>query len=254
MKSFSFSLLLLFISSTTAFLPPLPHSSSSRSSLSRSLSRPTLLQASLDDDDLTDRSFSILSQIVKGLNKELPVPTALLPPRASESGTATSTSIKGWFPLSMGLALTVGNPVYPAAFIGFLFLSRPTDAPDIGAAVAAALVAGVVNPLLASIGEATGLDDSFLARIPFFLGVAATGYVLFNVLGEGKEVFADGPKRAEKERIPIVKEERDIKFFDVKMKNKSDPEAEADIAVEVKEKRPDAGGNGNGNGGGRWHE
>lgn len=155
----------------------------------------------------------------------------------------------------MGLALTVGNPVYPAAFIGFLFLSRPTDAPDIGAAVVAALVAGVVNPLLVSIGEATGLDDSFLARIPFFLGVAATGYVLFNVLGEGKEVFADGPKRAEKERIPIVKEERDIKFFDVKMKNKSDPGAEADIAVEVKEKRPDAGGsNGNGNGGGRWRE
>lgn len=174
-----------------------------------------------EDDDLTERSLSLLGKLARGLNRELPVPTLLVPPRGEEGGKAGSgstTTIKGWFPLSMGLSLTLGNPVYPAALVGFLYLSRPTDAPDVAAAAAAAVVAGVVNPLLANFADATGLDDSALGRLPFLLGAAATAYVLIQVLGEGKEVFVDAPRRQEKERMPAAKSERDLKFFDVKMK------------------------------------
>jgi len=171
------------------------------------------------DDDLTERSLSLLGKLAKGLNRELPVPAFLVPPRASDAGrTGSMTTIKGWFPLSMGLSLTLGNPVYPAAFVGFLYLSRPTDAPDVAAALAAAVVAGVVNPLVESFADATGLDDSFLGRVPFLLGAAATAYVLVQVLGEGKEVFVDAPRREERERMPAAKAERDLRFFDVKAK------------------------------------
>lgn len=221
---------------SSAFLPPLPSCSGCRGG------RATRLAAYEDeDDDLTARSVSLLGQLAEGLNKELPVPTALVPPRASDadraSASRSTTTIKGWFPLSMGLALTIGNPVYPAAFIGFLYLSRPTDAPDFAAAVAAGFVAGVVNPLLVNFADATGLDDTFLARLPFFLGAAATFYVLASVLQEGREEFSDAPRRAEKERIPAVKQERDLKFFDVKMKNTAMGRDE-DVEVEVKEKPP----------------
>lgn len=184
------------------------------------------LQAAYDgdeDDDLTERSLSLLGKLARGLNRELPVPTLLVPPRGEEggkagSGSGSTTTIKGWFPLSMGLSLTLGNPVYPAALVGFLYLSRPTDAPDVAAAAAAAVVAGVVNPLLANFADATGLDDSALGRLPFLLGAAASAYVLIQVLGEGKEVFVDAPRRQEKERMPAAKNERDLKFFDVKIK------------------------------------
>lgn len=196
-----------------------------------------------DGDDLTDRSVSLLIQVAKALSKEVPVPSFLVPPRAGDVGRVTSsvssstTTIMGWFPLSMGVALTLGNPVYPAAFLGFLYLSRPTEAPDVAAAVAAVLVAGVVNPLLVSFTEATGLDDTFLARFPFFLGAATSAYVLAQVLTEGKEVFQDAPRRAEKERVPGLKQERDLRFFDVKMKNKNGTEGEeANLTVEVQEK------------------
>lgn len=176
------------------------------------------LQATEEDDDLTERSLSLLGKLARGLNRELPVPTLLVPPRGEEKGSGGTTTIKGWFPLSMGLSLTLGNPVYPAALVGFLYLSRPTDAPDVAAAAAAALVAGVVNPLLADFADATDLDDSALGRLPFLLGAAATAYVLVQVLGEGKEVFVDAPRRQERERMPAAKTERDLKFFDVKMK------------------------------------
>lgn len=176
-----------------------------------------------DDDDLTERSISLLSKLARGLNRDLPVPTLLVPPRGAEAGRggggSALTTIKGWFPFSMGLSLTLGNPVYPAALVGFLYLSRPTDAPDVAAAAAAGLVAGVVNPLLVNFAEATGLDESGLGRIPFLLGVAATGWVLVQVLGEGKEVFVDAPRREERERMPAAKSERDLRFFDVKVKN-----------------------------------
>jgi len=197
----------------------------------------------------------LLTQLAKALNKEVPVPTFLVPPRASDVGrvrasvSSSTTTIKGWFPLSMGVALTLGNPVYPAAFVGFLYLSRPTDAPDVAAALAAALVAGVVNPLLVSFADATGLDDTFLARFPFLVGAAATFYVLAQVLTEGKEVFQEAPRRAEKERVPGLKQERDLRFFDVKMKNKDeDGGGEANLSVEVKEKRDEAESKG------RWRE
>lgn len=207
------------------------------------------------DEDLTERSVSLLTQLAKALNKEVPVPTFLVPPRASDVGrirasvSSSTTTIKGWFPLSIGVALTLGNPVYPAAFVGFLYLSRPTDAPDVAAALAAALVAGVVNPLLVSFADATGLDDTFLARFPFLVGAAATFYVLAQVLTEGKEVFQEAPRRAEKERVPGLKQERDMRFFDVKMKNKDeDGGGEANLTVEVKEKRDEAESKG------RWRE
>lgn len=207
------------------------------------------------DDDLTERSVSLLTQLAKALNKDVPVPTFLVPPRANDVGrvrasvSSSTTTIKGWFPLSMGVALTLGNPVYPAAFVGFLYLSRPTDAPDVAAALAAALVAGVVNPLLVSFADATGLDDTFLARFPFLVGAAATFYVLAQVLTEGKEVFQEAPRRAEKERVPGLKQERDLRFFDVKMKNKDeDGGGEANLTVEVKEKRDEAESKG------RWRE
>lgn len=182
-----------------------------------------------DDDDLTERSLSLLGKLARGLNRDLPVPTLLVPPRGAEEGRSGAsgnafTTIKGWLPFSMGLSLTLGNPVYPAALVGFLYLSRPTDAPDVAAAAAAALVAGVVNPLLMNFAEATGLDESGLGRIPFLIGVAATSWVLVQVLGEGKEVFVDAPRREERERMPAAKSERDLRFFDVKVKNQKTPE------------------------------
>jgi hypothetical protein len=263
------------ISTTHAFLPPtapappasgtaaarlrLGRARTPTSVLSSTRKQPPLrrLAAYQDDgdDDLTERSVSLLTQLAKALNKDVPVPTFLVPPRANDVGrvrasvSSSTTTIKGWFPLSMGVALTLGNPVYPAAFVGFLYLSRPTDAPDVAAALAAALVAGVVNPLLVSFADATGLDDTFLARFPFLVGAAATFYVLAQVLTEGKEVFQEAPRRAEKERVPGLKQERDLRFFDVKMKNKDeDGEGEANLTVEVKEKRDEAESKG------RWGE
>jgi len=215
------------------------------------------LAASEDDgeDDLTERSVSFLTQLARALNKDVPVPTFLVPPRASDVGrvrasvSSSMTTIKGWFPLSMGVSLTLGNPVYPAAFVGFLYLSRPTDAPDVAAALAAALLAGVVNPLLVSFVDATGWDDTFLGRFPFLVGAAATFYVLAQVLTEGKEVFQEVPRREEKARVPGLKQERDLRFFDVKMKNKDeDGGGEANLTVEVKEKRDESESKG------RWRE
>lgn len=223
---------------------------------------PKLAAGGQEDDDLTERSLSLLGKLAEGLNRELPVPTLLVPPRVSEAGksgggSTAITTIKGWFPLSMGLSLTLGNPAYPAALVGFLYLSRPTDAPDVAAAAAAALVAGVVNPLLANFAEATGLDESGLGRIPFLLGVAATGWVLLQVLGEGKEVFVDAPRREEKERMPAAKAERDLRFFDVKVKNQTQGEGGKEKAAA--ENPPPKAGSGGGSGGGdggatRWRE
>eukprot|EP00624_Nannochloropsis_granulata_P007011 evm.model.NODE_5801_length_40303_cov_26.021786.8 len=261
-------------STTHAFLShysppaaPAPASAASTARLGRRLSTSTLCTpkqpslrslAAYEDDreeDLTERSVSLLTQLAKALNKDVPVPTFLVPPRASDVGrvrasvSSSITTIKGWFPLSMGVALILGNPVYPAAFVGFLYLSRPIDAPDVAAALAAALLAGVVNPLLVSFADDTGLDDTFLARFPFLVGAAATFYVLAQVLTEGKEVFQEVPRREEKARVPGLKQERDLRFFDVKMKNKDEEGGgEANLTVEVTEKRDESESKG------RWRE
>ena len=105
----------------------------------------------------------------------------MIPPRADEP-RGTTTTLQGWYALAAGLALTIGNPVYPSAFVGFLYLSRPVDAPDWSAAVAAAFAAGILNPLLVSFGDATGLDESFLAKLPFVLGLFVSAAVLREVI------------------------------------------------------------------------
>ena len=138
------------------------------------------LFASVDDEDLTDRSLSFLGTLIKGLSKELQVPTILIPPHADEP-KGTTTTLQGWYALFAGVSLVLGNPVYPSAFLGYLYLSRPVDAPDWTAAIAAGLTSGIVSPLLESLGEATGLDDSFLARLPFVLGIFVSGAVLREV-------------------------------------------------------------------------
>lgn len=196
---------------------------------------PLRLQATVeDDDDLPARAIDFMTKSAAFLNNDVRVPSFLVPGRPSEKGS--QTTLKGWYLFASGVSLTFGNVLFPTSFLGFLYVSRPVEAPDFAAAVAAVLTTAVVSPLFSSLGDALEADDWPLARVPLVLGLVGTSWLLREVSKEGQKAFVE-PKRAAKD--PQVKSQRDLKFFDVKLQSGGSGPAEKKTVVVMSDKKKD---------------
>lgn len=212
-------------SSVTCFLPPASPVTSFKPAVgSRIVPSPRpwavpVLRASSannEDEDLPDRALDFLTRAATALSNDVRVPASIVPLRPGESGR--ETTLKGWYLLASGLSLTLGNLLFPTTFLGFLYVSRPVDAPDAAAAVAAVLTSAVASPIFSSIGDALDVDEWPLARLPLVVGLVSMSLLLREVTKEGQAAFVQ-PAKAMKD--PQLKSKRDLKFFDVKLNTSS---------------------------------
>lgn len=195
-----------------------------------------------NDEDIADITVDLFARIASSLNRDLRVPALLVPPRTADLGKST-THIRGWYALAGGLSLALGNLVYPASFLGYLYISRPAEAPDVAAAVAAAFTSALFSPAVSWLVDAWDLDESSLAKLPFLVGFGVSALTLYALVGEGQAAFV-APEREMRERMPQAKSERDLRFFDVKVRNNrapgmegaEGPQADDDYVAEVVEK------------------
>jgi hypothetical protein len=129
--------------------------------------------------------------------------------------------------LLAAVSLATGNLIFPLFLLGFLRLSRPVEAPDVAALVAAILANGVVGPLIQSVTGELPVDvggmDSLVGKAEFLLGLGLAFVVVREVVGEGERTFVEPVRRYRSERRPAVKEEKDMTVFDIRLRQKAPP-------------------------------
>lgn len=168
-----------------------------------------------DEDDFLDSLDYYFTKFAATVSREVKIPKKILPARPDDTQQDYSTIRSGYIFLC-ALSFSTGNYIFPVAFISFLFLSRPADAPDYAALIAAALTSAAVSPLLE---DALNTDDLSINPVIFVLALVVSLATYIEAAKGVKMVYDKTLEGIPEEEREFYQEMKTMSYWDLRLKD-----------------------------------